>query len=130
MQRLRLTWSACARVYIKSHVHGGIILKLSHRVDVCVLHPLSTLHAHRLIHEFEREARTDGMPARELADRKRRLANQLNAFIARKKAASGTEEGRNELLAGAAAPMQQPPGGAGPQGQAGAAMSHPESVKS
>jgi SNARE protein len=54
-----------------------------------------------LIHEFEREARTDGMPAREMADRKRRLANELNRFIALKKQYSSTEEGRNELLAGA-----------------------------
>eukprot|EP00882_Tetradesmus_deserticola_P013538 GHRQ01014374.1.p1 GENE.GHRQ01014374.1~~GHRQ01014374.1.p1 ORF type:complete len:295 (+),score=115.28 GHRQ01014374.1:1486-2370(+) len=57
--------------------------------------------AKALIHEFEREARTDGMPAREMADRKRRLANELNRFIALKKQYSSTEDGRNELLAGA-----------------------------
>uniref|UniRef100_A0A383WGN5 t-SNARE coiled-coil homology domain-containing protein n=1 Tax=Tetradesmus obliquus TaxID=3088 RepID=A0A383WGN5_TETOB len=57
--------------------------------------------AKALIHEFEREARTDGMPAREMADRKRRAANELNRFIALKKQYSSTEDGRNELLAGA-----------------------------
>eukprot|EP00879_Flechtneria_rotunda_P007130 GHRR01007482.1.p1 GENE.GHRR01007482.1~~GHRR01007482.1.p1 ORF type:complete len:286 (+),score=109.54 GHRR01007482.1:322-1179(+) len=59
--------------------------------------------AKSLIHEFEREARTDNMPARELADRKRRLVNQLNSYIALKKQYSSTEDGRNELMAGAAA---------------------------
>jgi uncharacterized membrane protein len=36
-----------------------------------------------------------------MADRKRRLANELNRFIALKKQYSSTEDGRNELLAGA-----------------------------
>lgn len=60
-----------------------------------------TLHAHRLIQEFEREARTDGMPSRELADRKRRLVNQFNEYVNLKKQHSSTEAGRGELLAGA-----------------------------
>lgn len=42
------------------------------------------------------------MPAREMADRKRRMANELNRFIALKKQYSSTEDGRNELMAGAA----------------------------
>eukprot|EP00775_Hariotina_reticulata_P008789 gene8789-8967_t len=58
--------------------------------------------AKTLILEFEREARTDGMPARELADRKRRLANQLNEYIILKKQYTSNEQGRNELLAGSA----------------------------
>jgi hypothetical protein len=64
-----------------------------------------------LIKEFEREARTDGMPARELADRKRTLVNELNSYIALKKNYSGTEDARGELLAGVAA--QGEGGGAG-----------------
>jgi hypothetical protein len=42
------------------------------------------------------------MPARELADRKRKLANQLNEYINSKKQYSATEDGRSELLAGSA----------------------------
>ncbi|KIY93081.1 putative plant SNARE 13, partial [Monoraphidium neglectum] len=67
--------------------------------------------AKALIKEFEREARTDGMPARELADRKRTLVNELNSYIALKKNYSGTEDARGELLAGVAA--QGEGGGAG-----------------
>jgi hypothetical protein len=60
------------------------------------------MHVHcRLIKEFEREGRTDGMPARELADRKRGLVTELNNFIALKKSYSATEQGRNELMDGA-----------------------------
>jgi hypothetical protein len=58
--------------------------------------------AHRLIQEFEREAHTDGMPNRELADRKRKLVNQFNTYVNQKKQHSSTESGRGELLAGAA----------------------------
>lgn len=54
--------------------------------------------------EFEREARTDGMPTRELADRKRELANQLNSYINLRKQYNSTEDGRSELMAGASAP--------------------------
>ena len=57
---------------------------------------------HRLIKDFEREARTDGMPARELADRKRKLVNEVNSYIALKKGYSSTESSRGELLSGAA----------------------------
>lgn len=41
------------------------------------------------------------MPARELADRKRKLVTELNSYINLKKQYSSTESGRNELLAGA-----------------------------
>lgn len=44
-----------------------------------------TLPHPSLIKDFEREARTDGLPARELADRKRLLVNELNSYIALKK---------------------------------------------
>lgn len=64
----------------------------------------------RLVKEFEREARTDGMPARELADRKRTLVNELNSYIALKKNYSSADEARGELLAGAGAPGE---GGSG-----------------
>eukprot|EP00878_Enallax_costatus_P004352 GHUV01004588.1.p2 GENE.GHUV01004588.1~~GHUV01004588.1.p2 ORF type:complete len:286 (+),score=100.88 GHUV01004588.1:345-1202(+) len=75
--------------------------------------------AKALIHDFEREARTDGMPARELADRKRKLVTELNSFINQKKQYSSTEDGRNELLAGAGASGQE---GAAPQGPDGMTM--------
>jgi hypothetical protein len=42
------------------------------------------------------------MPARELADRKRRLVNEVNSYIALKKGYGSTETSRGELLAGAA----------------------------
>ena len=41
---------------------------------------------HRLIKEFEMDARADGMPAPMLAERKRDLVNQINGFIEQKKA--------------------------------------------
>lgn len=79
---------------------------------------MCTAHAHptellsltvlcRLIQEFEREARTDGMPTRELADRKRKLVNQFNTYVNLKKQHSTTEAGRGELLAGAAPAGQE-----------------------
>ncbi|KAI8473157.1 MAG: hypothetical protein J3K34DRAFT_361577, partial [Monoraphidium minutum] len=69
--------------------------------------------AKALVKEFEREARIDGMPARELAERKRALVNELNSYIALKKNYSGADEARGELLAGAA------PGGGGEGGGGG-----------
>ena len=53
----------------------------------------------RLIKDFEREARTDGLPAEDLAARKRLLVGELNGFIAQKKAAAGVLEARRELVA-------------------------------
>lgn len=53
-----------------------------------------------MIKEFEREARTDGMPPKELAERKRMLVNTLNDFIATKKAHSDNLNGRGQLLDG------------------------------
>jgi hypothetical protein len=47
------------------------------------------------------------MPSRELADRKRKLVNQFNSFVNRKKQHSSTEAGRGELLAGAGATGQE-----------------------
>ncbi len=44
------------------------------------------------------------MPARDLADRKRNLVNELNNYIAMKKSYSTTEDNRGALLAGAAPP--------------------------
>lgn len=65
-----------------------------------------------LIKEFEREARIDGMPARELADRKRTLVNELNSYIALKKNYSSAEDARGELMAGAGAAGEGGGGGA------------------
>ena len=55
----------------------------------------------RLIREFEREARTDGMPANELNFRKKQYVQELNGFIGLKKAYSGAVAQRSELLDGA-----------------------------
>lgn len=57
------------------------------------------------------------MPARELADRKRKLVTDLNSFINQKKQYSSTEDGRNELLAGAGAPGQEAAAPQGPDGE-------------
>ena len=62
----------------------------------------SSLHAvRRLIREFEREARTDGMPPNELNARKKELVQQLNGFIGMKKAYGAQAQQRGELLDGA-----------------------------
>jgi hypothetical protein len=81
---------------------------------------------HRLIQEFEREARTDGMPSRELADRKRKLVNQFNEFVNLKKQHSSTEAGRGELLAGAGTAGQEETqeGGSATDGEQGRAKSY------
>ncbi len=54
-----------------------------------------------LLKDFEREARTDNMPASVLAERKKALADKLNALIEAKKelAVSVTKD---DLFAGAA----------------------------
>jgi novel plant SNARE len=62
----------------------------------------------RLIKEFEREGRTDGMPAKELADRKRNLVNELNNFIAMKKQYGAQSENREQLFDGAAGVAAEP----------------------
>ena len=62
----------------------------------------------RLIKEFEREGRTDGMPAKELADRKRNLVNELNNFIAMKKQFGAQSENREQLFDGAAGAGTEP----------------------
>ena len=59
------------------------------------------LPARRLIREFEREARTDGMPASELNFRKKQYVQELNGFIGLKKAYSGQSANRAELMDGA-----------------------------
>jgi hypothetical protein len=51
------------------------------------------------------------MPSRELADRKRKLVNQFNTYVNLKKQHSSTEQGRGELLAGAATGQDEPAGG-------------------
>ena len=53
----------------------------------------------RLIKEFEREARTDGLPAEDLAVRKRLLVAELNGYISAKKEAAGALDARRELVA-------------------------------
>ncbi|KAG2491964.1 hypothetical protein HYH03_009695 [Edaphochlamys debaryana] len=57
--------------------------------------------AKELIKDFEREARADGVPANELAQRKKLLAAELNGFIAMKKEFAQAEGGRGDLLSGA-----------------------------
>ncbi|GBF88675.1 hypothetical protein Rsub_01574 [Raphidocelis subcapitata] len=71
--------------------------------------------AKTLIKEFEREARTDGMPARELAERKRVLVNEFNSYVALKKGYASADEARGELLAGTSAGA----GGSGGEGGGG-----------
>lgn len=56
--------------------------------------------AKTLIREFEREARTDGMPANELNFRKKQYVQELNGFIGLKKAYSGASGQRSELMDG------------------------------
>lgn len=60
-----------------------------------------------LIKEFEMEARSDGMAARELAARKKELVEDLNHFIAMKKGFSDNQKNRTALLDGAEEPAQQ-----------------------
>jgi SNARE protein len=57
------------------------------------------------VRDFEREARTDGIPADELLARKRALVLELNRRIAAKKARAAAEDARNELLGGGAKGM-------------------------
>lgn len=78
-----------------------------YQVWQCPQQALESLDFCRLIQEFEREARTDGMPSRELADRKRKLVNQFNSLVNRKKQHSSTESKRGELLAGAGGTGQE-----------------------
>ena len=54
----------------------------------------------RLIKEFEREARTDGISAAELANRKKAMVQELNNFISMKKERSADLDARKELVAG------------------------------
>ena len=53
----------------------------------------------RLIKDFEREARTDGLPAEDLGARKRLLVAELNTLITAKKEAAGALDARRELVA-------------------------------
>lgn len=57
------------------------------------------------------------MPTRELADRKRRLVTDLNSYINLKKQYNTTEQGRNELLAGAGAAGEEGTAPQGPDGE-------------
>lgn len=59
-----------------------------------------SIHASRLIKEFEREARTDGIAPTELANRKKAMVQELNDFIGMKKERSADLEARRELVAG------------------------------
>lgn len=63
--------------------------------------------AKTLIREFEREARTDGMPANDLNFRKKAYVQELNGFIGLKKAYVGGAAARAELLDGAKSESQQ-----------------------
>ena len=65
-----------------------------------------------LIREFEREARTDGMPPNELNFRKKQYVQELNGFIGLKKAYSGQAGQRAELLDGAKTEAEQLQGAA------------------
>lgn len=61
----------------------------------------STLVLCRLIKEFEREARTDGIPSKELSKRKTEVVNELNNLISMRKTAAAQLQSRQELLNGA-----------------------------
>ena len=52
----------------------------------------------RLIKDFEREARTDGMPTAVLAMRKKDLVQELNKFVEQKKLYSTDAQSRTALL--------------------------------
>ena len=54
----------------------------------------------RLIKDFEREARTDGMPTAALAARKKDLVLELNRYIEQKKQYSTDAQTRSALLGG------------------------------
>lgn len=56
------------------------------------------LAACRLIKDFEREARMEGMPVATLAAKKKGLVQELNGFIAQKKAISEQAESMAELV--------------------------------
>ncbi|KAK9830607.1 hypothetical protein WJX81_004669 [Elliptochloris bilobata] len=60
---------------------------------------MDEVQTRRLIKDFEREARTDGLPAEDLAARKRLLVGELNGFITQKKNAAGAVDVRRELVA-------------------------------
>lgn len=79
----------------------------------------------RLIKDFEREARTDGLPAEDLGARKRLLVVELNALIAAKKEAAGALGARRELVADGRvnrAGAEVGPSSARPQRQVGASV--------
>lgn len=67
----------------------------------------------RLIKDFEREARMEGMPVATLAARKKGLVQELNSFIAQKKAASEQADSIGELTQGTKKGPQSPKGRAG-----------------
>lgn len=54
-----------------------------------------------LIKDFELEARADGMAQKELTDRRRFMADELNRFINMKKDFTSSEAGKGELFDGA-----------------------------
>ncbi|GIL53418.1 hypothetical protein Vafri_9009 [Volvox africanus] len=56
--------------------------------------------AKALIKEFEREARTEGIPPNELAARKKVMASELNGFIAMKNEFAQAEGNKGDLLSG------------------------------
>lgn len=69
--------------------------------------------AKALIKEFELEARSDGMPAKELAQRRKVLVDDLNDFIALKKGYSEQTQNKAALLEGAQEPIERPTDGMG-----------------
>lgn len=60
----------------------------------------------RLLKEFEREARADGMPVPMLQDRKKVLADQLNTYIQQRKEI-GVGAQKDELFAGGIQPQEE-----------------------
>jgi SNARE protein len=53
---------------------------------------------YRLIRDFEREARTDGIPYADLASRKKILVQELNNYISMKKERSRDLDAKKELV--------------------------------
>lgn len=62
----------------------------------------------RLIKEFEREARTDGITAADLANRKKNLVQELNNYISMKKDRSSDLDAKKELVAGSSSSVTAP----------------------
>mmetsp|Transcript_23071 Transcript_23071/g.64069 ORF Transcript_23071/g.64069 Transcript_23071/m.64069 type:complete len:266 (+) Transcript_23071:526-1323(+) len=76
------------------------IERLKDSEKASVLKGLTTImqECKRQLKDFEREARTDGMPPAILSDKKRQLVQELNTYIALKKTQTAQMQARNQLM--------------------------------